>query len=444
MQRITVEDFLEHYGVKGMRWGVINEDDRTGLSAEFKSFSNKQKYGSMNDKEEKIEDQNFFKRLTPAQKKAALVFGGAVVVAGLAYGAHHYNLSRAGGLDPRTLLDGDPFSDLGAHAEGMRAYMDKGLTLKSGSLVARVSKDIETNIRPGGFFSAHELHDIESYKDFLGSIGGHTNYFKATKDIKVPSTKEYVRILGKAMDHPDVLKARGVNISIFNKLSSDDKEKALFKLAAQELARKDFAFSLNPSTVDGLLPKRFVSGVLSSGYTSVIDYNNASGSIAQAPLRHFDGSMFKFFSSEPLTSEVKQLAKLNADKNMEIIGDFYDSFKHRLDERIQMINQTVIEFLSHYGVKGMRWGVRKKTASEDAKRHAANRKKSVSELSDKELQQLVNRMNMQQQYSRLTPSATKRGHEFVKGLLAVGITINGVMAFAKSPAGEAIKKKLSG
>lgn len=356
---IEADVYLEHHGVKGMKWGVINEEEQADLRSKFTKFIEKQKHSSMNEPEEKIEDQGFFKSLTPAQKKAALIFGGAVVVAGLAYGAHHYNMSKVGTLDPRTLLDGDPFDGLRAgRSEGMLAYRDVGIHLPAGSLVARVSSDIESNIRPGGFYAAHELHDIESYKAFLGSVGGHTNYFKATEAISAPSTKEYVRLLGKAMDHPDVLKGRGVDIKSLNKLSTANREKALFRLATDELGKKDFAFALNSSTADGLLPKRFVSETLKAGYTSVIDYNNASGSVAQAPMRHLNGKMFKFFSSEPLTSEVKQLAMLNQDKNMDIIGDFYDAVKHSALQFINSlfrkgneVSQDLQAFFEHHGIK---------------------------------------------------------------------------------------------
>lgn len=367
----VVDNFLAHYGVKGMRWGVIRKPSRTSnslkgrkenpkndkkdretLKTEFDNFTQTQKFGSMNGPEPRIEDQGFFKSLTPEQKKAALIFGGAVIVAGLAYGAHKYgvtdNLFNKSVLtDPKDLLEiGDPldFDRLGGpHKEGLRAYANQGIELKSGSLVARVSTEVERNIRPGGFFAAHEYNDIQSYVDFLGQTGGHTNYFEATKSIKAPNTRQYIGALSKAMDHPDVLKARKVDVKKLNKMSASDREKVLLRLARDELAKNDFAFSLNASTVEGLLPKRFVSQILSDGFTSVVDYNNASPSVAKAPLRHLDGSMFKFKTSELITSEVKQLARLNSDNIMEQIADFYDGVKH-------YATKAVKKFLSHCGI----------------------------------------------------------------------------------------------
>lgn len=87
------------------------------------------------------------------------------------------------------------------------------------------------------------------------------------------------------------------------------------------------------------------------------------------------------------------------------------------------------EVLAHYGVKGMKWGVRrnrsssKPAASEDATRaseFAARAKKGGSKtLSNKELQDLVTRMNLEQQYARLQPPSKKsKAAKFVVDLLA--------------------------
>lgn len=84
--------------------------------------------------------------------------------------------------------------------------------------------------------------------------------------------------------------------------------------------------------------------------------------------------------------------------------------------------------LYHWGIKGMKWGVRrfqkkdgsltpagkkrrKDTSnwSEDAKEAARIKKKSVNEMSNAELQKLNNRQNLERQYSQLNPSAVKRG-----------------------------------
>lgn len=74
--------------------------------------------------------------------------------------------------------------------------------------------------------------------------------------------------------------------------------------------------------------------------------------------------------------------------------------------------ETVDDVLAHFGVKGMHWGVRKAArampGSEDSQRAVAAKEKiktggGTKALSNKELQDLVTRMNLEQQYKKLTP-----------------------------------------
>lgn len=107
----------------------------------------------------------------------------------------------------------------------------------------------------------------------------------------------------------------------------------------------------------------------------------------------------------------------------------------------------VDDFLAQSGVKGMRWGVRKRDnspsevtvkstagkrlstlgghnqpAHEDAVKVAVSKQKARSSttdaLSTKELKSLVERMNLEQQYSRLTPQTrSQKTTKFVSEIL---------------------------
>ena len=88
-------------------------------------------------------------------------------------------------------------------------------------------------------------------------------------------------------------------------------------------------------------------------------------------------------------------------------------------------------YLSHHGIKGMRWGVRrteaqlarvrgrKKNWSEDARTASAIKKKSVNKMSNAELKKVNERVRLEQEYSRLNPSAINKGWKFVAATAGV-------------------------
>ena len=93
-----------------------------------------------------------------------------------------------------------------------------------------------------------------------------------------------------------------------------------------------------------------------------------------------------------------------------------DNFGHILEFKVRgdaLAQSDVDSYLAHFGVKGMRWGVRNDrssskaaNASEDAKRATAAKEKmkktGQASLSNKEMQDLVTRLNLEKQLSTLT------------------------------------------
>jgi hypothetical protein len=107
--------------------------------------------------------------------------------------------------------------------------------------------------------------------------------------------------------------------------------------------------------------------------------------------------------------------------------------------------ETMEEALSHHGVKGQRWGVRRsKRQLERAARQSPEHKnvqalkgKKSSELSNQELKAINERLNLEQNFHRLNPTTVQRGHSAVKGVLGVAGTGVAVYTMAQSPAGKA-------
>ena len=115
-------------------------------------------------------------------------------------------------------------------------------------------------------------------------------------------------------------------------------------------------------------------------------------------------------------------------------------------------------YLAHYGVLGMKWGVRRsgktvnKTSkskskpssiendephSEDYKK--AHAKKSVKSMSDQELRSRLNSLNMEKQYNQITGAGISKGKAYadkiIKGL-GTAVTVSGALVTLYNNAGK--------
>jgi hypothetical protein len=108
----------------------------------------------------------------------------------------------------------------------------------------------------------------------------------------------------------------------------------------------------------------------------------------------------------------------------------------------------VTQFLEHHGVKGQKWGIRnkrvsttaghKKPPSIDARRAAELRQRPLSSLSNQQLRTVNDRMNLEQNYSRLNPTKIQSGKRKAGELLAtagLGVTAYSIIT---GPAGKAL------
>lgn len=105
--------------------------------------------------------------------------------------------------------------------------------------------------------------------------------------------------------------------------------------------------------------------------------------------------------------------------------------------------------LAHYGIKGMKWGVRRyqnkdgsytsaglkrrRQTSSDYEETKDLRKKSYKELSDSELKRLNKRLNLESEYRRLNPQGIERGKKIARDIVATASIIGGLYAIGNSP-----------
>lgn len=92
------------------------------------------------------------------------------------------------------------------------------------------------------------------------------------------------------------------------------------------------------------------------------------------------------------------------------------------------------DYLTHYGILGMKWGVRRTPAQPARARGSSKRKsdnkKKVKSMSDDELRRVVNRLQMERQYSQLSQSNVSKGKEYAQKVIKAGTTVAAVTTTA--------------
>lgn len=107
------------------------------------------------------------------------------------------------------------------------------------------------------------------------------------------------------------------------------------------------------------------------------------------------------------------------------------------------------DYLMHYGIPGMKWGIRKnrtsvgKKPTRQKKRQDSYsrdyldskplRSKSYKQLSTSEIRGLNKRLEAESQYRRLNPKGFDKGMAIAKKAIAIGGTAAGIYALSKNP-----------
>lgn len=89
--------------------------------------------------------------------------------------------------------------------------------------------------------------------------------------------------------------------------------------------------------------------------------------------------------------------------------------------------------LEHTGVLGMKWGVHRnssKSTESSSHKNTKEPKKNVKDINDDDLRKIINRMQMEQQYSQLSKKNVGRGREYLQKVVKAGTTVAAVSTTA--------------
>lgn len=426
-QGIKIGAELKHYGKKGMKWGVRNEDDLLGLSTSGPTPANRadrrqyvaqakriraelKKRGFteldsavLKAKYETPEGEDPAKGLSKNQKIAIGVGVGVVAAAAIGFAAYKGGLFDSSspiseivkdGFDQETLIKrfaekpasaslfDTKYKAYAEAADGLKINWDNDVKLSAGSILKRVSSKAETAARADGFFACFRDEDVKSYSAILPTFwaqwkvgtpmdGGFINHYKAVSDVKAPSGKETLAIFKGLMESNASFRASvGLGFDRWSTLTDGEHHEVL----------KAFA----QGWVNGMDNTTFFNAVKEKGYNALIDFNDA-GTLGKTPLRLLDGTMFEIVNNEVLSFE----------NMLQAATEWAPSLIHYFLGRMNMSTE-VDAFLAHYGVeaddelkhygkKGMKWG--KRTARDSSDTPAGPSRREARAAKNEEINQ---------------------------------------------------------
>ena len=290
---LSYENYLEHYGVKGMKWGVRKKDTD--------SISNKSR----------------------DQESARLNSKDRVI----AKGTEIQNVSRG-------------------------QYKDRGERL----------------------YTSYTDYDKSEYialmAGFMYDDRGYVNTFTAKKDIKVPSDQKLVDEFTKLVKENPKQVAKDLSAAekatkIFTLASENKYSKIMGKVANGDLNKAEkYTNKLVVNMASKKIGKtgdNFQSNLVSQGYDAISDLNDRRGMAkTQDPLIVMDtkNSLGTPVSVKLTKKEISEYINLSIGRNEG--GSLREQERKRNDlSNVQHKDDTYGDYLEHFGVKGMKWGVRK-------------------------------------------------------------------------------------
>lgn len=267
----------------------------------------------------------------------------------------------------------------------------------------------------------------------------------ASKDDMGAVKRGFARMMGTARIGVAGTNTRYKNID----LTKDAKARKRYEAEIHSVMER----GINKGVKNTLLSLGLTAGVIAAPGSAGVAVGNLAfriyriGQIQNEAKRTKRGDSLKHASEDELIIEII----FDRDSRGLIQGVRFDGISEADDDDLEQgvsISSEALDFLEHYGVKGMKWGVRKDrtgvgassaSASEDHINVAALRKKKVSQLSNAEIKAVTERMNLEKKYREMNPS----DHELLMRKLRKHTdTATKVVMWMASPTGKALLKSM--
>lgn len=135
------------------------------------------------------------------------------------------------------------------------------------------------------------------------------------------------------------------------------------------------------------------------------------------------------------------------DLNVGATGLSFDE-QGRIQPFEELSEELVDATLKHFGIPGMKWGVRRaknsrRSGSEDYQKMRDLKKKGRKNLSNAELKAVNERLQLERSYKDLNPNAITKGKKFLATTVTVGTGIATLYALSNSKMVDAVKTKIA-
>jgi hypothetical protein len=312
----------------------------------------------------------------------------------------------------------------------------------------------------GQVYAAFTKKDVLNYraaytwqlKTFKGASKVFSNSFDLKSNLKVAGEKSQLDAFKKLWETDKdgiskALAASQVDISIsaaiVNRLFHIDRTKAYEKKfqQASEKYMLDKGFKQFQSSLGvpgNNYKKPYYSLLAKRGYSALLDINDLKAMGSEKPVLIFKGkdvlknkksleltesdyklAMDTYYSKDTLASY--DIHDLHA-KHMAFLEDLLVHYEMEGEEVEQADTEL---FFAHYGVKGMKWGKKRNPASSDSatktSTKTAAKKLGVHTVSNADLQTAIRRMQLEQDFKRLSVNEKSAAARWVSStLLEVG------------------------